>query len=79
MKRNGHKAKGYEVEEEIRRAVAEEIKKELREHWTEYNTTKAPDWVRATISGTQEDIERLLGISSGGIEEQENEFIQKKR
>jgi len=41
--------------------IAEEIRNGLRQHWTEYNTTKAPGWVRVTLSGTQGDIERLLG------------------
>ena len=36
----------------------------LREHWTEYDTTEAPNWVRAVISGTQQDIENILGKSS---------------
>jgi len=45
----------------IKEAERERIKRELREHWTGYNTVEAPNWVTATLSGTQEDIEKLLG------------------
>lgn len=48
-----------------KKEVAEEIKRGLREHWVEYDTSRKPNWVRATIAGTQEYIEGILGKPCG--------------
>lgn len=46
------------------RPIPEGIREALRGHWTGYDTSEAPAWVKATLSGTQEDIENLLGKPS---------------
>ena len=42
-------------------AAIQEVQEQLRHHWVEYDTASAPKWVRVILSGTQQDIEALLG------------------
>ena len=46
---------------EARKQEKERIVTWLREHWIEYDTTKAPGYVRLTFGGTQQEWESFIG------------------